>query len=90
MKNTTKKRYKDHTKIRFEERFKKPLSDELYKELCNKCKDKNTEYTILSGNTAKKILDFKIDNFKHIICVYHRKTGLIKTIMPFTKKWKIK
>lgn len=101
MKQSTIDRYKIHTQIRYNERFsglyniELELSDDDYNKLCESCRSvKNIKK--LSNSTFLAIFEWKpkISNRKlkknkknnYISCVFHKKTGLVKTVYPTRKK----
>jgi len=93
MKQSTKIKYKEHTKIRYYERYfdqKKSdfqLTDEYYVELCNVCEKEDGILLYQRGHIIKKIINFKN---KHIICVYDNKNRIIRTVLYLNEKLKKK
>lgn len=101
MKQATREKYKQHTQLRYKERFKDfyeskkqeklELSDSDYyrlSEICKKDEDGSSMETLNCRKEKTRQVRKRIVVFDgiHMMCVYHVKTGFIKTLYPFTKK----
>jgi hypothetical protein len=89
MKQTTKDKYKEHTKLRYIERYHIALSNEDYDELCGICEKEegigvHNRLKQTKHNT-RKIVMFKD---KYILCVFDSKNKIVKTVLGLNKRFK--
>jgi len=80
--------YKEHTKLRFKERFNKELSDDDYYKICDICKSSDVYF---KQNTYKKAIKMIIKyDSNYIWCVVSHKKKIIKTVYPVQRRIKRK
>jgi hypothetical protein len=80
--------YKEHTKIRFKERFNKELTEIDYYKICDICRN-GFSYTKKDAyNKAIKMVIKYEDNY--MWCILSNKKKIVKTLYPIKKSIKHK
>lgn len=88
MKQVTQDKYREHTKLRYSDRYSgNPLTDEDYYSLCEMCKN-NDGINVSDGDDRKNCTKIMVKlNGKYVVCIFDCKNNIVKTVIPMMRKF---